>query len=266
MTDAAVDGLVEENLALVGYVVHEVLARVPGHVQRDDLVSAGHLALLMAARSFDPDRGVPFARFALRRLRGALIDELRAHDWAPRSVRSRSRGIDSCRETLSATLGRRPTETELAEYLGVDPAEIRDTEADVARARVLSIQAFADPEAVDAVGTGRVDGPEESLLAKERLGYLRDAVDNLGERLRAVVSGYYLEGRPMAELAAELGVSDSRISQLCTEGLSMLRIGMNAALAPELVPKPARPDGCVARRREEYVNAVAAARACLMDR
>ncbi|HJQ42732.1 MAG TPA: sigma factor, partial [Jatrophihabitantaceae bacterium] len=104
----SVDDLICGHLPLVGHIVREVLGRVPAHVNRDDLMSAGMLALTLAAKSFDPTRGVPFTSFAGIRIRGALTDELRSMDWASRAVRGRAREVESARESLTAALGRTP--------------------------------------------------------------------------------------------------------------------------------------------------------------
>jgi RNA polymerase sigma factor for flagellar operon FliA len=236
--------------------VRELLNRVPAHVNRDDLVSAGAIALVTAAKSYDPARGIPFGRFASARIKGALLDELRGLDWASRSVRTRARRLDSVQQELTAALGRTPTSTELAHALGVSVDEVDAVAEDVQRAVVLSLQGFAAGSAEDAVAE-RGPGPEEQLVHRERLGYLKDAVAVLPERLRTVVTGYYLEERPMAELATELGVSESRVSQLGAEALTLLRDGLNAQLDPDLVGAQRRPEGCIARRRQAYYAEIA---------
>src|SRR5919197_203834 len=109
------DDLVREHLPLVGHLVRELLYRIPSHVNRDDLVSAGMTALVTAARGFDPSRGTPFGRFAAARIRGALLDELRGLDWASRSVRVRARRLETAQQELTAALGRTPSNQELAE-------------------------------------------------------------------------------------------------------------------------------------------------------
>ena len=121
------------------------------------------------------------------------------------------------------------------------------------RAVVLSLQGFTAGAAEDMV-TERTAGPEDLLLHRERIGYLHDAIEALPERLRLVVTRYFLEERPMAEIAAELGVTESRVSQLRAEALTLLRDGMNAQLDPELVADAERPDGCVARRRASVLR------------
>ena len=252
------DDLVRSHLPLVGHHVRELLSRVPAHVGRDDLVSAGMAALATAAKSYDPARGTSFSAFASVRIRGALLDELRGLDWASRSVRGRARRIDTAEQELTAALGRTPTRTELAEVLGVAVDELDAANDDVQRAMVLSLQGFAAGTAEDLV-TERTPGPEDLILHRERIGYLHDAIEALPERLRTVVTAYFFDERPMAEIAAELGVTESRVSQLRGEALVLLREGLNSQLDPELVTTPARPDGCVARRRAAYQAAVAGA-------
>ena len=249
--------LVRSHLPLVGHLVRELLSRVPAHVSREDLLSAGMAALAGAARAFDPDRGTPFGAFATTRVRGALLDELRGLDWASRSVRGRARRIDEAQQRLTAALGRTPTRQELAEALGVAVADLAAADDDVQRAVVLSLQGFAPGTAEDLVPE-RSAGPEDLILHRERIGYLRDAVEALPERLRTVVTRYFFEERPMAEIAAELEVTESRVSQLRGEALGLLRDGLNTHLDPELVAGPAKPAGCVTRRREGYFSAIAA--------
>jgi RNA polymerase sigma factor for flagellar operon FliA len=204
------EDIVRANMPLVGHLVREMLVRVPAHVNRDDLLSAGYAALVAAARGFDEERGVPFPRFAAARVRGALLDELRGLDWASRSVRQRARRTDSAREELTRELGRTPTVPEVAERLGCTVEDIEASEDDVHRATVFSLQGFATATADDIV-TEPGAGPEEMLINRERFGYLRHAVDALPDRLRVVVQRYFFEERPMAQIAEELGVSESRV-------------------------------------------------------
>jgi RNA polymerase sigma factor for flagellar operon FliA len=252
----SVEDLVRSHLPLVGHLVREMLGRLPAHVSREDLVSAGMAALAGAAKAYDPDRGTPFGSFATARIRGGLLDELRGLDWASRSVRSRARRVDTAHQHLTATLGRTPTTTELAETLGVGVDEIQSIDDDVQRAVVLSLQGFAAGTAEDMVPE-RTAGPEDLIVHRERIGYLHHAIDALPERLRLVVSAYFFDERPMTEIAAQLGVTESRVSQLRAEALLLLRDGLNAHLDPDLVDNPDRPDGCVARRREAYYAAIA---------
>ena len=248
--------IVQEHMPLVGHLVREMLARVPQHVNRDDLMSAGYAALVHAARGFDADRGVPFARFAAARVRGALLDELRGLDWASRSVRQRARRTDSARQELTAELGRTPTVQEVAARMGCTVEDIESADDDVHRAVVFSLQGFATAAADDMV-TEPSAGPEEMLIRRERLGYLRHAVDALPDRLRVVVQGYFFDERPMARIAEDLGVTESRVSQLRAEALGLLRDGLNTHLDPSLAAQNPLKDGCVARRRAAYYEQIA---------
>jgi RNA polymerase sigma factor FliA len=249
------DDIVRAHMPLVGHLVREMLARVPAHVNRDDLLSAGYAALVGAARGFDAERGVPFARFAAARVRGALLDELRGLDWASRSVRQRARRTDLARQELTAELGRMPSTAEVAERLNCRVADITSADDDVQRAVVFSLQGFATAGADDMVTEPSL-GPEELLIRRERLGYLRHAIDVLPARLHAVITGYFFDERPMAEIAAELGVTESRVSQLRAEALELLRDGLNTHLEPALAAESPAKEGCVSRRRTAYYDQI----------
>jgi RNA polymerase sigma factor FliA len=253
------DHLVTSHMALVGHLVRESLSRLPGHVSRDDLTSAGLAALVQAARSYDEERGVPFTRYAATRIRGAIIDELRGVDWASRSVRRRARELDETRARLASELGRPATDNELAAATGMSVEEIANNAEDVSRASVMSLQGFGETP-IDEVLPTRAPSPEERVEHNERVGYLVDAVALLPDRLRVVIEGYFFAERPMAEIAEELGVSESRISQMRAEALVLLKDAMNSALDPDLVTPHKRPDGCAARRRDAYFASVASRR------
>jgi len=255
------EDLIRENMPMVGHLVRELLNRVPGHVHGDDLSSAGFAALLGAARSFDVTRGIPFHRFAAVRIRGALLDELRNQDWASRSVRTRARRTAQARQDLTSALGRTPTDGEVAELLGIGVSELAAVEDDVQKAALLSLQGFPTGAAEEMVAE-TAEGPEDLLIKRERLGYLHQAIQALPERLRLVVTQSFLQEQPLSDVAARLGVTESRISQLRTEALRLLREGLNSSLAPELLtvaaggPRVRR--GCLQRRRAEYFERVAA--------
>lgn len=253
--DRDLENQIRDHIPLVGHLVREMLGRIPAHVNRDDLTSAGLVALVTAAKAYDPAHGVPFTRFVAIRIKGALVDALRGLDWATRSVRQRARQVEKVRQELTGALGRTPTAAELAESLGVAVDEVDAVEDDVRRAVVLSLQGFATGTAEDMISDSAA-GPEDLLLYRERIGYLHNAIEALPERLRIVVTRYFLEERPMAEVAAELGVTESRVSQLRSEALALLKDGLNAHLNPEAVSAASRPDGCVARRRAAYYTEV----------
>ena len=245
--------LVEENLPLIGYHVSEVLRRVPAHVDREELASAGAEALVRAARAFDPTLGVPFARYAATRIRGALIDELRSMDWISRGARSRVRAYSDTVDRLSGALGRKPSEDEVAEALGVEVTEVRATREDAQR-RTVSFD--EEPLLCENIGS-KADGPEEQLLQSEQIRYVNAAVDALPTKLRTVIVALYRNDTPVKELAEHLGVSQSRISQLRTQALDMIRDAVNASLSPELAVVGEQDPGVAMRRRLAYYAEVA---------
>ena len=213
--------LVREHLGVVADLVVQVGRRLPRHVDRDDLYGAGAAALVDAGRTFDARQGVEFPAFAARRIRGAMLDELRRSDWAARSVRTRHRRRAGAVEALQATLGRTPTAAEVAAALRITLDDLRRIESDTARGTLDSLQDLGRtgvPELPAGTAT-----PADVLVEREVLGYLRDAVDGLPERERHAVAGYYLHERPLRELATELGVTESRVSQLHRRGLALLR-------------------------------------------
>ena len=247
------DELITANMAVVGHIVRETMGRLPSYVDRDDLTSAGLAALVAAAKSFDAERGVPFARYAATRIRGAVIDELRGIDWASRTVRRRARELDATRSALAASYGRPATTDEVASATGLTAREVLANEDDITRAQVLSLSGAEDSSLEDLI-PGHGPSPESIVEHRERLTYMVGAVAELPERLRVVVEGYFLAERPMAEIADELGVSESRISQLRAEALVLLRDAMNHGLEPELVAPSTRPGGCVDRRRARVLR------------
>jgi len=247
-----VEALVRDHLSLVEREVRQLARRLPAHVDRDDLLSAGLIALVACARKHRGDE--PFTQVACVRVRGALIDHLRGLDWASRSVRTRAREIQAAEDNLVTTLGRMPTPAELGQVLGVSEREVAAWHHDVQRAATVSLQGVTQ-ETADLLVRERAPGPEDVLLLRERLGYLRDAIDALPGNLRVVVIGYFLEERSMADIAEELGVGESRVSHIRAEALALLRDGVNAQLDRDLVVEP--PSGRAARKREEYFAEVA---------
>ena len=138
--DPRADELITSHMPLVGHIVRETMGRVPSHVSRDDLTSAGLTALVQAAQAFDAERGVPFERYAATRIRGAILDELRSVDWASRSVRRRARDLEETRTRLAGALGRTPTVAEVASASGLSVEDVAANDEDVSRAQVLSLQ------------------------------------------------------------------------------------------------------------------------------
>jgi len=249
--------LVQHYLPLVQHAVSGISARVPRHVAWDDLVSAGMLGLAEAARSYDDERGVPFDAYAMTRIRGALLDELRSLDWASRSVRTKARLVEERSNALSVELGRQPTSAELAGQLGLTPGDVQRIVDDVHRAVLVHYDAVAVTADAEELLPADTAVPEDVLVERERRGYLRAAVEHLPERLRIVVEGYFFHERLMQDIADELGVTESRVSQMRAEALALLRDGMNAHLEPDLLAPEDRPDSRGARRKAAYYAAIA---------
>ncbi len=226
--------LVEQNLPLVRHVLAGVAAHYPRHADREELAQAATLGLVEAAARYDEARGVPFERWASLRVRGAIVDAVRALDFAPRTLRSAAREVESARNQLESELGRTPTAEELASRAGISREDLASLQGRVHRSLVLSLDAPVGEEDGDplTLGSSIIDEaqltPSEVLEQRERATYVRDALAVLPERLREVVIGYFLNGETSADLAERLGVTESRVSQMRTEALKLMRGGIEA--------------------------------------
>jgi len=246
------DALIRDHLDLVRKMVAQTSSRVPAHVARDDLLSAGMAGLAMAARHFDAARGVPFDRYAATRIRGAVIDELRSFDWASRPVRTKARALAATTESLTGKLGRAPTPAELAAAAGLSVEALGRLTDDVHRAVVLNYDAILEAGDSEVLLPSSEHDPEEELLTRERADCLTKAIAALPPRLRAVVQGYFFEERTVTDIAGELGVTQSRVSQLRTEAIELLRDGVNSQLDPANLAPLRRSTGRVSRRQAVY--------------
>ncbi len=211
--------LVVENLPLVGYLVSEVWAKAR-HLSRDDLASAGALALVQSADSFKAELGIPFGAFARRRIIGAFADEMRSEDWASRGARRRIKDTLAVQDTLTAALGRKPKVDEVAAAMGVDRESAAAGMADAARVVVALDETVAEALVAEAAL------PEETLLSAERLAYLHSAVDVLPEKMRAVITAIYFDDKTVKDIAEESGTTHSAVSQLRSEAVRLLRDGL----------------------------------------
>jgi RNA polymerase sigma factor for flagellar operon FliA len=257
--------LIEQHLPLVKHIVFQVAVHFPRHVERDELARAGALGLVEAARRYDAARGVPFDRFAAQRIRGAILDAVRAADWAPRSVRTLARKLESVEQRLATELGRVPSSIEMADALGMSRAELSRLQDRLFRSVVLALEHEVNDETdedltlVDILCDASSIEPLEELESRELHSYLRDAVSLLPERHRLVIVGYFLEGRTSLELARFLGVTESRVSQLRSEALAMLKEGIEAQYVGQPVTEPPAKVGRVARRKATYAVAISEA-------
>ena len=220
------DDLIRRHLTLVRVAVARVASRVPPHVDRDDLVAAGHLGLVQAARAFDPSRGVPFDRYAQLRITGAIQDELRSLDSATRRGRAAMRRLDQATEILSMQFGRLPSTSEVARWLGEDTGGVNR-----ARTESAHIAALRRPRPIDDSDVGMPPSsetdPEGNVLDAELRQDLADAIKALPPRLALVVVAHVLDGREVKSIAADFGVTPSRVSQLCGEALLLLRSALD---------------------------------------
>ena len=235
--DPEVTALIEQGLEVVPKVVASLAAHVPRHVERAELIRAGALGLVEAAWRFDPHRGIPFERFAATRIRGAVLDAMRADDWAPRSLRSAARRIEMVENSLIARYGRRPTMDELASESGSSREKVEKVKALLETCTVGRLdQGTTDEGATGSRSEDLVDGEQRDvadvLERAELLVYLREAINALPRRQREVIFGQFVEGRTAAELASELGVTRSRISQLRTDALHELRRSITGHYGP----------------------------------
>lgn len=245
------DEAVRENLVLhyaplVKVVAGRVGSGLPPHVEQGDLISYGLTGLLEAVDRFDPERGVKFKTFALMRIRGAMIDALRRLDWVPRKVRQNAREIERVEADLGARLGRVPTETELADRLGLDLVTLQDRLREIADSRLYSFDApqpgrrdesvNGDTSLLDLVSSPGLAEPQEALDAAEKTRDMRrvlsGAIGDLPERQQFVLACRYREDLRLGEIGEVMGVSESRVSQLHTKALISLRAVLGATRDP----------------------------------
>lgn len=225
--------LIEHYGSLVQGVAAKLAVRLPASIELADLVQSGTFGLMEAVDRFDPWRAVRFDGYAAQRVRGAMLDELRAQDWVPRSIRARSREVERARETVALRTGRTPTDRELAAELGVGFREVRHA---VRPVHVVSSE-LLDPAGGSGHGVAEslvdesVPDPVVVAARRETSRELCAAVAQLGERDRLVLRLYYLENRTLAEIGGVLGVTESRVCQLHGRMVSRLRGRLETTLA-----------------------------------
>ena len=202
----------------------------PRSVELQDLINTGVIGLIEAFKNFDPDRGVKFETYAVPRIRGAILDELRALDWVPRSTRAKARNIGKATVELENDFGRPPTEDELARRLDFTHTELMAALDDVSCTTVLSLDEviFRDE---DNRQVPRIESVEDttdtsvlnSVLKKELQAFLRVAIERLTEQEKLVIALYYFEELTLKEIGAVMSISESRVSQIHTKAVSKLR-------------------------------------------
>jgi RNA polymerase sigma factor for flagellar operon FliA len=233
---AARDELILNFSPLVKYVAGRLASSLPQTVDTADLISYGIFGLIDAIEKYDLTRAIKFETYAIARIKGAIIDELRAMDWVPRSVRSRAREIESAYIELENQLKRVPTDQEVAEKMGITLKEFQDILAKLSYTSVVSFEELwvgGDREdGQSAIGTIRdetADDPVAVFENAEIKEILADAIERLPEREKTVVALYYYEGLTLKEIGQVLGVTESRVSQLHTKAVLRLRAKLRAA-------------------------------------
>ena len=220
---------------LVKFVAGRVGAGLPSHVDDEDLISYGLLGLMRAIERFEPEREIKFETYAIPRIRGAIIDELRAMDWVPRSVRGRARDIERAIADLEARLGRAPTDEEIAQKLGVSHDELEESLGEISRSSVVALDELwtvssgGDPVSlIDTIEDTQGPNPQAALAETELKEAIGEALARLPEREKLVVTLYYYEELTLREIGEVLGVTESRVSQLHTKAILRLKASLAA--------------------------------------
>jgi RNA polymerase sigma factor for flagellar operon FliA len=222
------DRLVLHYAPLVKYVAGRVGTGLPAHVEVADLIQSGIFGLVDAIEKFEPERGLKFETYAMQRIRGAILDDLRAQDWVPRSVRGRAREVERALERLGAKLRRTPTDGELADELGLSLHELRDVYAQLQLTSVVALDELAaagrgSTPLADILEDQEALDPVALLVDQDNRRQLAQAIEHLAERDRVVVTLYYFENLTLAEIGRVLGVTESRVCQLHTRAVLRLR-------------------------------------------
>ncbi len=233
------DRLIVTYAPLVKYVAGRLGSGLPAHVDDEDLVSYGLLGLIGAIERYDPDRDVKFETYAIARIRGAIIDELRALDWVPRSVRSRARDIERAIAELEAKLARVPTDEEIANKLGLTEEELDESLSEISRSSIAALDELwtisgssGDQVAlIDTIEDPEAPDPQGSLSKTELREAIADAIARLPEREKLVVTLYYYEELTLREIGEVLGVTESRVSQLHTKAILRLKARLAGSAA-----------------------------------
>jgi RNA polymerase sigma factor FliA len=224
------DRLIFTFTPMVRYIVYRKVREVPAQCDVEDFLSCGLEALIRSIERYDPDKGATLEQFAWTRIHGAVLDELRRHDWAPRSLRRAERTINSARDSFVASNERQPTPTELAAAAGMSYAELEERMDELALVEVGSLnktirsEESTTIERIDTLESGDEDcDPSLSAERRAAMERFREAFAELPARERQVAVLLYVEGRTLRDIGARLGVSESRVSQIHTELRKRLR-------------------------------------------
>jgi RNA polymerase sigma factor for flagellar operon FliA len=232
------DRLILTYAPLVKYVAGRLGSGLPAHVDEADLVSYGLLGLMSAIDRYDPDRDIKFETYAIARIRGSIIDELRTLDWVPRSVRSRAREIERAMVSLEHRLKRVPTDEELAAEIGISESDLQDSLTSISRSSIAALDELWTISStggdtvslIDTIEDPNADDPSKALDRIQVKAALGEAIQRLPERERLVVSLYYYEELTLREIGEVLGVTESRVSQLHTKAILRLKVRLQGSL------------------------------------
>ncbi|MEM9467650.1 MAG: RNA polymerase sigma factor WhiG [Actinomycetota bacterium] len=228
------DKLIVQYSPLVKYVAGRVGVGLPRNVEQADLTSFGVFGLIDAIEKFDPERGYKFETYAIARIKGAILDELRSIDWVPRSVRSKARNLEKAMAKLESENHRAPTDKEVAEEMGVTEAQLQTTLSQISFVGVAALdEMLSGGERGESVTLGDTvadtkDGPMGVYEVEEMLQILAESINRMPEREKIVLTLYYYEGLTLAEIGRVLGVTESRVCQIHTKAVLQLRSRISA--------------------------------------
>jgi RNA polymerase sigma factor for flagellar operon FliA len=240
------DRLILTYAPLVKYVAGRLGTGLPAHVEEGDLVSYGLLGLMNAIERYDPGRDTKFETYAISRIKGSIIDELRSLDWVPRSVRSRSREIERAIAELEHKLHRAPTDEEIAAHIGISDQEFHDSLTQISRSSVAALDELWTISSsggdtvslIDTLQDPNADDPSMEMSRSELRDALAGAIGKLPEREKTVITLYYYEELTLREIGEVLGVTESRVSQLHTKAILRLKAKLHGSL--ERLPERGR--------------------------
>ena len=220
------NSLLAEHMPLVKRLAHQMKAKLPPSVEVDDLVQAGMMGLLDAINRYEENHGAQFETYAVLRIRGAMLDELRSSDWMPRSTRANMRKVEQAMAALQQQLGRPPSESEVAKSLKLSLGDYQELLGDSGGHQLVYYEDFHDDDGNDTFLDRYAvddDDPLRSLLDTDFRQAVIDAIDALPPREKMLMGLYYEEELNLKEIGAVMGVSESRVSQLHTQAVARLR-------------------------------------------
>ena len=230
------DRLIIHYSPLVKYVAGRVAVGLPSNIEQGDLVSNGIFGLIDAIKKFDPGRGYKFETYAISRIKGAILDELRSIDWVPRSVRLKARAIEQAYTKLESERKRSPSDAELASELHMTEQQLHSTLSQISFVGVVALDEIlmVGGERGESLTLGdtvadMAAGPMATYEVEEMRQILADAINRMAEREKLVLTLYYYEGLTLAEIGQVIGVSESRVCQIHTKAVIHLRSKLLAA-------------------------------------